>query len=344
MAVKLEGSGQKGCGKDAPTIESTGEGKGAGERPPTDTFVFDDIRWTSHTRSRAQLDCMRELPCRADDVFVASYPKCGTHWVHKLCQLILKNNCFMYPMEFNHWEKGSFWPGKGSGKGDLKHAEVPAPHIMATHLPVKWLPKDAEKKGSCIVYVVREPKDTLVSYWHFANANEWIQNEPDLEVFLQQFVAGAKTDVAEATAAGAMIGGYAAHVHGYVEAAKAGRRIHFMSYDRLHTSPKEEIQSLAEYLCAPLSDEEMALVHGQSGFAAMKAETRAKEDAKGKGKGSEDELWSNVLWRKGEQGDGATTMTSDQAARVDIAFGNAFKPVEYVFGPTREALFKALGA
>jgi len=247
-------------------------------------------------------------------------------------------------MEFNHWENGSFWPGKGSGKGDLNHADVAAPHIMATHLPVNWLPKDAEKKGSRIVYVVREPKDALISYWHFANANEWIQNEPDLEAFLQQFVAGAKNDVAEATAAGAMIGGYAAHVHGYVEAAMAGRRVHFMSYDRLHTSPNEEIRSLAEYLGAPLNDEEVALVREQSSFAAMKAETRAKEDAKGKGKGSEDALWSNVLWRKGEQGDGVTTMTADQAARVDDAFGKAFEPIKYVFGPTRESLCSALGA
>merc|ERR1719272_481107 len=184
--------------------------------------------------------------------------------LHKLCQLILKRTSFMLPMEFNHWENGPFWPGKGSGKGDLNHVEVPAPHIMATHLPVKWLPKDSETKGSRIVYVVREPKDALVSYWHFANANEWIQNEPDLEAFLKQFVAGAKTDAAEATAEGAMIGGYAAHVHGYVEAAQAGRRIHFMSYDRLHTAPEEEIRSLAEYLGKPLSDEDMACVREKS--------------------------------------------------------------------------------
>ena len=42
--------------------------------------------------SSEQLTALRALPCRPDDVFVATWPKAGTHWVAKICNLILEHD------------------------------------------------------------------------------------------------------------------------------------------------------------------------------------------------------------------------------------------------------------
>lgn len=311
-------------------MRRNGEGKGE-ESPSTDEVLLHGLLWLSHTRSEAQVDAFRALPGRPDDVFVATFPKCGTHWVHKLCCLILNVDRFNFPTEFNHWENGFVWTGKGAGKGDLPHCDIPSPRVMSTHVPVDFLPADALKLGCRIVYVLREPKDTLVSYYHFSCSNPWIKTPSSLEEFAETFLAGASLDRTIVTAAGAVQGGYAAHVMDYVKAARGGANIYIASYDRLQARPIEEITALAEFLGVHLSPEIAEEVRQKGSFSSMKAEAKGKEDA-GQGLVPHDgKGFSDILYRKGERGDGAATLSEELARRTDQAFGKAFAPIAELF-------------
>ena len=45
-----------------------------------------------------------------------------------------------------------------------------SPRVLATHLPYSLLPSSViseERSGCRIVYIFRDPKDSLVSYWMF---------------------------------------------------------------------------------------------------------------------------------------------------------------------------------
>lgn len=48
---------------------------------------------------------------------------------------------------------------------------LPSPRLLATHLPYSLLPSPVTEEGSeCrLVYVCREPKDALVSFWVYNN-------------------------------------------------------------------------------------------------------------------------------------------------------------------------------
>lgn len=322
-----------------------------GERKPRweDMQVHYDVRWTSHTTCKEQVDAMKTVPCRPTDVFVSTYPKCGTHWVHKLCQLILDHECFMFPFEFNQWHLGHCWGGKGMGKGEdgkvrytsgppwqtLDHDEIPEPRIICTHSPFEFMPEGVGQ--SKVVYVTRDVKDACVSYYEFSTKNPYMPEET-LESCVNAFVAGSTFDKAANTAGGALIGGYMYHVKGYVDAAKGGVPVHFMNYDKLKSDQDAEIMKLARFLGVSLSPERLAEVKSQSSFQSMKQAAADQETAKGKGKGAVGRLvvgeplqWSDILYNKGVQGEGKARLSPEQSARIDDAHAGALEEVGHLF-------------
>lgn len=289
-----------------------------------DELVIKGIRWPSLVRCAAQVDGLQALPCSSNDVFVCTYPKCGTHWVHKICQLILNREMFITPVEFNPWHEGPAWKGKGVGRGDLLHASLDPPRIMATHVPFSFLPGEAKTKRARLVYVVRDPKDVLVSYYH------WRVDPPPFDVFVKRFLSEAETDTAKATAGGAMYGGYAAHVLEFVAAAKAGANIHLMSYENLHADPDFEISALAKFLGKELTGDKITAVREASSFKSMKKGAQLEEETMNYGQ--EPALrWSSVLYRKGIIGDGLLALTAEQVAAVNASFAPSFGTLSELF-------------
>lgn len=292
---------------------------------------------------------MFALPCRPEDVYVATWPKAGTHWVHKLCTLILEHDMFGFPMEFNAWHEGPKWAGKGKGKGEgdkikytigppwlsLSHEDIPDPRIFAAHVPFEFLPEGSV--GSRVVYVTRDIKDACISFYEFSLKNPMMEPET-IDSAVDRWVAGGSFDKVKNTEAGAVYGGYMYHVKGYVDAAKAGRKIHFMNYDRLQLDTDGEICKLARFLGVTLTPERIAEVKEQASFNSMKAAAAASEAAKGKGKGAIGRMilgeplpWSNILYNKGVRGEGKMRLTPEQSLRIDAAHADALKEVGHLF-------------
>ena len=55
-------------------------------------------------------------------------------------------------------------------------AELPHPRAMKTHVPYRYLPKSARELKSKIVYIIRNPKDVMVSYYHLYRMNSTFGN------------------------------------------------------------------------------------------------------------------------------------------------------------------------
>jgi estrone sulfotransferase len=46
---------------------------------------------------------------------------------------------------------------------------LPSPRLLSTHMPFSLFPKPITNCCCRVVYIYREPKDALVSQWHFQN-------------------------------------------------------------------------------------------------------------------------------------------------------------------------------
>ncbi|RLM61304.1 hypothetical protein C2845_PM14G10890 [Panicum miliaceum] len=109
------------------------------------------------------------------DVLVASFPKCGTTWLKSLCFATARRSSHP-PLDGGHpllrrnthdcvrnIDTLRFLQGGDEDDGE-------APRLLGTHLPYSLLPARAtagDGSGCRIVYVIWDPKDTLVSLWHF---------------------------------------------------------------------------------------------------------------------------------------------------------------------------------
>ncbi|KAI1305318.1 Sulfotransferase 1E1 [Halotydeus destructor] len=90
------------------------------------------------------------------DVFVSTYPKCGTTWMLQILTLIAHNGEIPTGDLDNNM---MFLEGRGSAK----LAQLERPFVICTHLPREKLQWNCRAK---YVVVARNPKDVLVSYYH----------------------------------------------------------------------------------------------------------------------------------------------------------------------------------
>ncbi|KAM3203478.1 hypothetical protein P3L10_031104 [Capsicum annuum] len=52
---------------------------------------------------------------------------------------------------------------------DRNYSSFTSPKLFATHLPFTSLPKSVQDSGTKIVFLCRNPRDTFISMWRFAN-------------------------------------------------------------------------------------------------------------------------------------------------------------------------------
>mmetsp|Transcript_940 Transcript_940/g.1588 ORF Transcript_940/g.1588 Transcript_940/m.1588 type:complete len:291 (+) Transcript_940:47-919(+) len=274
--------------------------------------------WLSHV-TEEELETLRSQRLRADDVIVASFPKSGTHWVHRLCSLILGVPQQMHPT-------APRWLLFGA------QDEVDGPRILATHCPWSMLPRIVhEEREQRLVYVVRNVKDTLVSNWFFSRSNPYVDKfcNDNLDGYIDWFCGGTRLDPRMCTRQ--LFGGYASHVNAYVDAALGGAKMHIVSYDRLHTQPQEELRLLACFLNGKnLTNDELSAILAAASFHTMLA-TALHEDvtfsstSRCEKKRPYDP--ANTLFRRGVPDDSKTVLSAAQAKRIDEAFKESLAPL-----------------
>ncbi|XP_067005434.2 luciferin sulfotransferase isoform X2 [Anabrus simplex] len=163
--------------------------------------IFQKSAWRVYPSECVVTDLYRQLephisnlPVREDDVWILSYPKCGTTWTQEMVWLI-GNDC-------NYEEAKSrtlnervpfldyvFITADTGAEGDTIQMvkEQPSPRYIKTHLPKDLLPSEIWTKNPKIIYVSRDPKDAAVSYYHHYKL--WNAYNGSIEDFFEAFLS-----------------------------------------------------------------------------------------------------------------------------------------------------------
>ncbi|KAG0413915.1 hypothetical protein HPB47_008917 [Ixodes persulcatus] len=120
---------------------------------------------------------------RPDDVFVATYPKCGTTWMQCIVHCIL-NDAVLPDNSVDFMLASPFTDFTGAEGPD----RMPQPGAIKTHLPFDKVPYSPQAQ---YIYVTRNPYDCLVSYYHhMLNTPLNPPEDRDFGRFLERFMRG----------------------------------------------------------------------------------------------------------------------------------------------------------
>ncbi|GFY72393.1 sulfotransferase 1C2 [Trichonephila inaurata madagascariensis] len=120
---------------------------------------------------------------KPDDLFIVTYPKCGTTWVQNIVASIFRDGRpFQSALEF--FTETPFLEMAGAQAAE----NMKRPGAIKFHLPYHMTPQSPDAK---YIFVARNPKDCCVSFYHHAEGIPGYQFEGgEFDVFFELFMNG----------------------------------------------------------------------------------------------------------------------------------------------------------
>ncbi|XP_031130632.1 cytosolic sulfotransferase 17-like [Ipomoea triloba] len=270
---------------------------------------------------------LAEFNPRPSDVILSSFPKTGTTWLKSLLYSIINRSSLDSLVNNNPRDLVPFleiqvYGDQESSDSSTYLSSEDTPRIFSTHIPYQLLGKTLESSGCRVVYVARNPKDTLNSLWHFANKWEMAVEGPwELEEAVEKFVSGVVPD-----------GPYYEHVLGYRMAGLNNPdKVFFITYEELMDDTKTHVKKLAEFLGCPFVEEEDKKVEEIvkcCSFGVLKNhEVNKSEDYT---------TWAPTpytsFFRQAKVGDYRNHLSDDAIKRIDARTEEKFYKSGFVYG------------
>ncbi|XP_074264224.1 cytosolic sulfotransferase 5-like [Silene latifolia] len=215
----------------------------------------------NHSNYMASILYFQQHFCARDtDLIIGSFPKTGTTWLKSLLfsvvnrekygikQSPLLNNHpheLVYRLEIDVYGNAFDYPRPHHLN------ELPSPRLLHTHLPYVSLPDSIKDSGCKVLYISRNPMDTLVSQWYFMiSALKKMEGEDfeffSMEEFFEFFLQGKLVH-----------GPFFDHVVEYwKESLERPEKVLFLKYEDLKDDPIVELKKLAEFVGVPFSPKE----------------------------------------------------------------------------------------
>ncbi|CAK7345602.1 unnamed protein product, partial [Dovyalis caffra] len=246
------------------------------------------------------------------DIFLASPPKCGTTWLKALIFAIINRAQFdlsTHPLlTANPHDLVPFLEGYLYEHQSVSGLEaLPSPRVIATHSPYPLLPNSMVNSGCRFVYVCRDPKDAVVSMWHFTEKllPKLLPRYPIKDVF-EKFCRGVSH-----------YGPFWDHVLGYWKLSlEMPEKVLFLKYEDLKKDPLNHVKRLAKFLGQPFTQaeesdgavQEIIKLCSFESLSNLKVNKSSRTRFRSK---------NSDFFRKGKVGDWENHLTEEMAAVLD---------------------------
>ncbi|TDH01620.1 hypothetical protein EPR50_G00182180 [Perca flavescens] len=253
-------------------------------------FRYNGVLYPRLMCPEENLQALPNMEAREDDVMLVAYPKCGFNWMVGVMRKVIaeatgvKTESKMPPLiEF-------------LGPDALKVLdETPSPRLLGTHMHPDNIPKSFGAKKTKMLVIFRNPKDTMVSFYHFTNSNPVLPTMQSWESFYSTFMSG---DVPW--------GSYFDHALAW-EKRMDDPNVMIVTYEELKQDLSEGVRKISTFFGFSLTEAQVQQIAERSTFTAMK-----QNNSLG--------TMGNVIFRKGEVGDWRNHFTPEQSREMDEAF------------------------
>uniref|UniRef100_A0A803TR33 Sulfotransferase n=1 Tax=Anolis carolinensis TaxID=28377 RepID=A0A803TR33_ANOCA len=168
---------------------------------------------------RGKMEEIANFPVRDSDVWIVTYPKSGTSLLQEVVYLVSQGAdpdeiglmnideqlpVLEYPQPgLDILKRDILWEGvkqvtffcQHSSKhlhlvpiqGSLQQ-ELTSPRLIKSHLPYRFLPSDLHSGDSKVIYMARNPKDLVVSYYQFHRSLRTMSYRGTFQEFCRRFM------------------------------------------------------------------------------------------------------------------------------------------------------------
>ncbi|XP_073839454.1 sulfotransferase 1B1-like [Musca autumnalis] len=228
-------------------------------------------RCTLPLNDESVLEQVMQFEVKEDDVYVVTFPKCGTTWIQEATWLLVHNLDFETAQKVQLVHRSPFMELKGFYAGfmfdTLKAAmNSPSPRVLKSHLPAHLIPKEIWTKRAKVVYCARNPKDMAVSYYHFhSGLGTW---EGTIDEFVEDLI---NNDI--------MYSSYWDHLWDFWH-MREQENVFFTTFEDMKRDLRKVLIDLNNFLDRPqLSEEELSKLQEHLSFKNMKENTSANPTA-----------------------------------------------------------------
>ena len=209
-------------------------------------------------------DIIDNFNTKDGDVFVATYVKAGTTWTQQIIhQLLRKGEPGGNYTETVPWLEAA--ASEMLQPREMAHHtldtinNLPGPRYFKTHATVSDLPRG--KANIKVIYVARNPKDSMVSLYHHAKSKPEFGYTGDIQTFFNIFLSSKAENAS-----------WFNHVIDWYNKCKAEPSTHlFLQYEEMYQNPSKAVKTIANFLNIDVNDEIIAKVVKNSSISEMRS-------------------------------------------------------------------------
>ncbi|XP_074651043.1 sulfotransferase 1 family member D1-like [Tubulanus polymorphus] len=291
------------------------------EQLPTKTLANDlyprpieyvnDVPINLEYHSKERINEIMNVEFRSDDIIVATYPKAGTTMTQEITWLVMNNGDVEAAKQEYIAARIPFLEftppvsSKISGQDDCTSMnlflEQNSPRLCKVHLPWNLGPSRAvDEFNAKLIYVMRNPKDTAVSNFYFAQSFELNPYRGSFSDFLKVYLAPDMD-----------YGPIFDHYLGYWN-ERHRENILILYYEDLVHDHRAQVVKIAKFLQKDLTDEVVDRIVASTRFKSMKENPMTNYAYDGPVRPN-----ATPFMRKGEAGDWKNHFTAEEAELYD---------------------------
>ncbi|KAM4735463.1 sulfotransferase family 2, cytosolic sulfotransferase 3 isoform 2-T2 [Anableps anableps] len=243
------------------------------------------------------LEFAQNFSVEDSDVFGVTYPKSGTIWMQEILPLVLNGGDLTPIHTVVNWDRVPWLEETRLAKVVDK---LTSPRALVTHFLYSFMPPSFHTSKAKVIYVMRNPKDVLVSSYYFHQMATFLEDPGTFDEFMEKFLEGR-----------VLFGKWTDHVKSWRQ-AELGDRILFITYEEMVQDLPASIRRISDFLCCNLSEEVIQKIAVHCSFQSMKANSMSNFSLVPKGYMDCDK---SPFLRKGIAGDWKNHFSSEQLAR-----------------------------
>ncbi|MGH0167045.1 UNVERIFIED_CONTAM: hypothetical protein FKN15_052747 [Acipenser sinensis] len=159
------------------------------------------------------IDSLEDFEIRDSDVFLVTYLKSGTVWTQQIIILIHEEGSNAAESQGSNAARSESSnatqsEGSNAAESDTNMKRMPwleynlegqdynmrpSPRLFTSHLTYNLMPKMLKEKKAKVIYVARNPKDAMVSLFHFSKMWTYMETAKNIGDLMEKYLSGQGT-------------------------------------------------------------------------------------------------------------------------------------------------------